>query len=77
MNLSMFTWSEKTAREGEKQLKNVFPSYLWFGLSVYPTWCEIVSLMESGDLLAPNFAPGSVNQGGGAVRDALPHYPAQ
>ena len=31
----------------------------------------------SGDLLAPRFAPGSVNQGGGAVRGALPRYPAQ
>ena len=73
----MFTWSEKTAREGEKQLENVFPFYLWFGLSVYPTWCGIVSLVESGDLLAPSFAPGLVNQGGGAVRGALLRYPAQ
>ena len=63
--------------KGKDYLVNVFPHYLWFGLSVYPTWCEIVSLMESGDLLAPCFAPGSVNQGGGAVRGALPCYPAQ
>ena len=73
----LFTWSEKTAREGEKPLENVFPYYLWFGLCVYPTWCGIVSLVESGDVLAPSCAPGSVNQGGGAVRGALPCYPEQ
>ena len=60
-----------------KQFENVFSFYLWFGLSVYLTWYGIVSLIESGDLLAPSFAPGLVNQGGGAVRGALPCYPAQ
>ena len=63
--------------KGRNNLENVFPHYLWFGSYVYPTWCGIVSLVESGDLLAPCFAPGSVNQGGGAVRGALPRYPAQ
>ena len=33
------------------------------------------SLMESGDLLAPSFAPGSVNQGGGAVRGCAAALP--
>ena len=77
MNLCLFIWSEMTTRKGEKQLENIFPFYLWFGLSVYPTWCGIVILVESGDLLAPSFAPGSVNQGGGAVRGALLRYPTQ
>ena len=77
MNLCTFTWSEKAAREGERQLENVFLFYLWFGLSVYPIWCGIVSLVKSGDLLTPSFAPGLVNQGGGAATGALPRYPTQ
>ena len=63
--------------KGRNNLEHVFPYHLWFGLSVYPTWGGTVSLVESGDLLAPSFAPGLVNQGGGAVRGALPHYPTQ
>ena len=30
--------------KGKDILKNVFPHYLWFGLSVYPTWCETFCL---------------------------------
>ena len=36
-----------------------------------------ISLIVSVDLLAPSFAPGSISQGGGAVRGALPRYPEQ
>ena len=42
--------------KGKDILKNVFPHYLWFGSCVYPIWCEIVSLVEIGDLLAPHCA---------------------
>ena len=63
--------------KGTDYLENVFPHHLWFGSCVYLNWCGIVSLVESGDLLAPSCAPGLVNQGGGAVRGALPRYPAQ
>ena len=63
--------------KGKDNLKHVYTQHLWFGLSVYPTWCGAVSLVESGDLLAPSCAHGLVNQGGGAVRGALPRYPEQ
>ena len=63
--------------KGRNYLEHVFPQHLWCGLSVYPDWCGIVSLVVSGDLLAPSCAPGSISQGGGAVRGALPRYPKQ
>ena len=68
---------KKQPGKGRKNLENIFPHHLWFGSCVYPTWCEIVSLVESGDLLAPSFAPESINQVWGAVRGALPRYLAQ
>ena len=30
--------------KGKDKLENVLPNYLWFGLSVYPTWCGTVAL---------------------------------
>ena len=68
---------KKQPGKGRNNLENVFPQHLWFSLSVYPTWCGIVCLVESGNLLAPSCAPGLVNQGGGAVRGVLPRYPKQ
>ena len=68
---------KKQPGKWRNNLDNVFSHHLWFVSCVYPPWCGTVSLVESGDLLAPSCAPGLVNQGGGAVRGALPRYPEQ
>ena len=38
---------------------------------------EQLAYIVSGDLLAPSCAPGSISQGGGAVKGVLPCYPEQ
>ena len=60
------------AGKGKDYLENVFLNI--FGLVHVCIQIGVVSFayVVSGDLLAPCFAPGSVNQGGGAVRGALP-----
>ena len=68
---------KKQPGKGKDNLQHVFLHHLWFGSCVYPTWCGIVSFVEIGDLLATICAPGLVNQGEGAVRGTLPHYPEQ
>ena len=35
---------KKQPEKGRNNLENVFSQHLWFGLSVYPTWCETVCL---------------------------------
>ena len=34
---------KKQFGKGRNNLENIFPQHLWFGLSLYPTWCGTIA----------------------------------